>query len=134
MTTVKKATTKKKKKLIPRLLRGRGQAHIQSTYNNTVINITDQTGSVICWSSAGKCGFKSAKKSTPYAAGVVVREVINKAKEIGIKEVDVFVKGVGPAREAAVRAIAVNGIQIASIKDVTPIPHNGCRPKRPRRV
>ena len=131
-----KAPAKKnrKKKLIPRLLKGKGQAHIKSTYNNTIISLTDQNGSVICWSSAGKCGFKSAKKATPYAAGIVVKEVIDKSKDSGIKEVDVFVTGVGPAREGAVRALSTHGLQIASIKDVTPVPHNGCRPKKARRV
>ena len=132
--TIKKITRKKKKKLQPRLLKGRGQAHITSTYNNTLVAITDQNGSTICWSSAGKCGFKSAKKSTPYAASVIVKDVIGPAKEVGIKEVDVLVKGIGPARESAIRALAANGLQIASIKDVTPVPHNGCRPKKIRRV
>ncbi len=125
---------KKKSKFQPRLLKGRGQAHIKSSYNNTVVSITDMNGSVICWSTSGKCGFKSAKKSTPYAASVVVKDVIDKAKEAGVKEVDVLVKGVGPAREAAIRALAANGLQIVSIKDVTPVPHNGCRPRKPRRV
>ena len=134
MATIKKNTTKKKSKLTPRLLRGRGQAHIKSTYNNTIISITDQNGSVMAWSTAGKCGFKSAKKSTPYAASVVVKDVLEKIKDMGVKEVDVFVKGIGPARESAVRALAANGMQIAAIKDVTPVPHNGCRQKRPRRV
>lgn len=128
------AKKSKKKKIIPRLLKGRGQAHIKSTYNNTIVSITDQNGSVIVWSSAGKCGFKGAKKATPYAAGVVVKEVIEKCKDTGIKEVDVFIKGIGPAREGAIRALATNGLQIAGIKDVTPVPHNGCRPKKPRRV
>lgn len=136
MATTQKKTTKKKKKskFQPRLLKGRGQAHIKSTYNNTVVNITDMNGNSICWSTAGKCGFRSAKKSTPYAASVVVKDIIGKAKEAGIKEVDVLVKGIGPAREAAVRALSANGLQLVSIKDVTPTPHNGCRPKRPRRV
>ncbi|NMB48825.1 30S ribosomal protein S11 [Candidatus Kuenenbacteria bacterium] len=131
-----KAPAKKnrKKKTVAHLLKGKGQAHIQSTYNNTIVTLTDQSGNVISWSSAGKCGFKSAKKATPYAAGVVVKEVIEKSKDTGLKEVDVFVKGVGPAREGAVRALAANGLQIASIKDVTPVPHNGCRAKKPRRV
>ena len=91
-------------------------------------------GNVICWSTAGKCGFKSAKKSTPYAASVVVKNIMDPIRQAGIKEVDVYVTGVGPARESAVRALAANGIQIVAIKDVTPVPHNGCRPRRPRRV
>jgi len=136
MASKQKTNSKKKKKskFQPRLLKGRGQAHIKSSYNNTIVSITDMNGSVICWSTSGKCGFKSAKKSTPYAASVVVRDIIDTAKEVGVKEVDVLVKGVGPAREAAVRALAANGLQIMSIKDVTPVPHNGCRPKKPRRV
>jgi small subunit ribosomal protein S11 len=136
MATDKQAKTvkKKKKKLQPRLLKGRGQAHIKSTYNNTIITITDQNGATISWATAGRRGFKGAKKSTPYAASVIVRSIIEPAREAGIKEVDVLVKGIGPAREAAVRALAANGLQIASIKDVTPVPHNGCRPKKPRRV
>jgi small subunit ribosomal protein S11 len=125
---------KKKSKFQPRLLKGRGQAHIKSTYNNTIVTITDMNGNAICWATAGASGFRSAKKSTPYAASVVVKNIIDKAKEAGVKEVDVFVKGVGPAREAAVRALAANGLQIVSIKDVTPVPHNGCRPRKPRRV
>ncbi len=135
MATKKGKTTKRKKnKLQPRLLKGRGQAHIKSTYNNTRVSISDMNGSLICWSTSGKCGFRSAKKSTPYAAGVVVQSIATPAKEAGVKEVDVLVKGVGPAREAAIRALATNGLQINSIKDVTPVPHNGCRPRKPRRV
>jgi len=132
----KKTTPKKKKKktISYRLLKGRGRAYIKSTYNNTIVSFADQNGNVICQSSAGRSGFKSAKKATPYAAGVVVKSLAPKAKQAGIREVDALIKGVGPAREATVRAIAVNGIQIASIKDITPVPHNGCRPKRPRRV
>ena len=135
MTTTKKTPTKKKKKkLQPRLLKGRGQAHIKSSYNNTVLTITDQNGATICWATAGKCGFKSAKKATPYAASMVVKAILEPAKEAGVKELDVLVRGVGPAREAAIRALAANGFLIASIKDVTPVPHNGCRPKKVRRV
>lgn len=129
-----KVIRKNKKKIAHRILKGRGRAYVKSTYNNTIVSITDQSGNVICQSSAGRCGFKSAKKATPYAASVVVKEIINKAKEAGIREVDAYVKGVGPAREATVRAIATNGIQIVGIKDITPVPHNGCRPKGARRV
>lgn len=135
MAEVKKNTAKKKKKKMePRLLKGKGQAHIRSSYNNTIITITDMNGSVICWSSAGKCGFKSAKKATPYAASIVVKSVADIAKNSGVKELDVYVKGIGPARESAVRALSANGFQISLIKDVTPVPHNGCRPRKPRRV
>ncbi len=130
----KKVVRKKKKNVIRRLLKGRGRAYVKSTYNNTIVSITDLNGGVIAQSSAGRCGFKSAKKATPYAAGVVVKAVVDKAKGAGVREVDAYVSGIGPAREAAVRALSINGINIAGIKDVTPVPHNGCRPKKPRRV
>lgn len=125
---------KKKKKIAPFLRGGRGQAHIKASYNNTIITITDLNGAVLVASSAGKCGFKGPKKSTPYAAGIIVKNTIDKVKNFGIKEVDVFVKGVGTGREAAVRAFETNGVKIVSIKDVTPIPHGGCRPRKRRRV
>ena len=125
---------KKKKKKEPFLRGGRGQAHIKSSYNNTIVSITDLNGSVLVWATAGKCGFKGPKKATPYAAGVIVKSLIDKIKGLGIKEVDVYVRGVGTGREAAVRALGINGVQVVSIKDVTPMPHGGCRPKKPRRV
>jgi len=112
----------------------RGQAHIQCTYNNTIITVTDMHGGVLGWSSAGSLNFKGAKKSTPYAAAQIVADVIEKVKKNQVKEVEVYVKGVGSGREAAIRAFANNGFDIISIKDMTPIPHNGCRPRRPRRV
>lgn len=112
----------------------RGQVHIQCTYNNTIITITDMHGGVLGWSSAGSLNFKGAKKSTPYAAAQIVADVTEKVKKNQVKEVEVFVKGVGSGREAAVRALANNGFDIISIKDMTPVPHNGCRPRRPRRV
>lgn len=111
-----------------------GRAYIQATYNNTIITFTDQAGDVIAWSSAGITGFSGPKKSTPFAAQSIVRDAVAKAKEWGLREVRVFVKGVGSGREAAIRAINSNGINILSIKDITPIPHNGCRPVKPRRV
>ena len=119
----------KKKKFVPQ-----GRAYIQATYNNTIISITDTQGNVIAWSSAGKMAFKGPKKATPYAASIIVKEVIDKAKNLGLKSVDVFVKGVGSGREAAIRALNANNVNILSIKDVTPIPHNGCRPPKVRRV
>lgn len=125
---------RKKKKKEPFLRGGRGQIHIKSSYNNTIVTITDLNGSVLAWSSAGKCGFKGPKKSTPYAAGVIVKSLIDKIKALGIKETDVEVKGVGMGREAAVRALGVNGVQVVSVKDVTPVKHGGVRSKRPRRV
>ncbi|PLX25472.1 30S ribosomal protein S11 [Candidatus Parcubacteria bacterium] len=127
---MKKVKSKKKvKKSIKK-----GQAHVQATYNNTIVTITDPQGSVLAWSSAGINGFKGPKKATPYAAGIIVRNVAEKVKDFGLTEVEVFVKGVGAGREAAIRALHANGITVSSIKDVTPIPHNGCRPKKTRRV
>ena len=112
----------------------RGQAHILATYNNTVVTLTDQTGNALVVCSAGQLGFKGPRKSTPYAAGTVVRTAVERAQDFGLREVDVLVKGVGTGREAAIRALYANGLNVLSIKDVTPVPHNGCRPPRPRRV
>jgi small subunit ribosomal protein S11 len=111
-----------------------GCAYIKATYNNTIVSLTDQNGNVIGWSSAGMNGFKGPKKSTPYAAGVIVRAACDKAKPFGLRDVNVFVRGVGMGREAAVRALNTNGLNILAIKDITPIPHNGCRRRKPRRV
>ncbi len=122
----------KKKKIKKKI--SRGQAHIQATYNNTIVTLTDQTGAVLAWSSAGLNGFKGPKKATPYAAGIIVKNASERAKEYGLQEVEVFVKGVGAGREGAIRALHANGLAVVSIKDLTPIPHNGCRPKKTRRV
>ncbi len=111
-----------------------GAAHIQATYNNTIVTISDPQGNVLGWSSAGSVGFKGPKKATPYAASMIVRDVAEKVKPFGLKDVEVFIHGVGQGREGAVRALNANGLNILSIKDVTPVPHNGCRPSRPRRV
>lgn len=111
-----------------------GRAYIKATYNNTIITFTDQAGNTLAWASAGLAGFRGPKKSTPYAAGIIVKRAAEKVKERGLKDVSVFVKGVGSGREAAIRALNANGLNILSIKDVTPIPHNGCRPRKPRRV
>ena len=112
----------------------RGQAYIQCTYNNTIITIADLNGAVLGWSSAGMLGFKGAKKSTPYAATQVATDVMEKVKKYGIREAHIFIKGVGGGREASIRGLANRGLDILSIKDVTPHPHNGCRPRKPRRV
>ncbi|MEK7167184.1 MAG: 30S ribosomal protein S11 [Patescibacteria group bacterium] len=113
----------------------RGQIYIQASFNNTIITITDLYGNVLNWSSAGKMKFKGPKKSTSYAAGTIVRDAVTKVKEERkMKEANVFVKGIGAGRDAAIRAINSNGIIILSIKDRTPIPHNGCRRRKPRRV
>lgn len=124
---------KGKKKKLPKNI-AVGVAHVKATYNNTIVTLTDLTGNVISWASAGMAGFKGPKKSTPYAAQIISRIAVEKAKEFGLQEVSVFVKGVGTGRESAIRALNANGLIVSSIKDVTPIPHNGCRPKKPRRV
>ena len=111
-----------------------GQAHIKSTFNNTIITITDPTGAVISWASAGTVGFKGSRKSTPFAAQVAAEVAGRAAQEQGIKNLDVKIKGPGPGRESSVRALASLGIRIASISDVTPVPHNGCRPQKCRRI
>jgi len=132
MAIAVKKTVKRKKK-VKRSIK-RGQAHVQATYNNTMVSLSDQNGNILASSSAGQCGFKGPKKSTPYAAGVIVKNVADKIRDTGMQQVDVFVKGVGSGREAAVRALHANGLEVMSIKDVTPIPHNGCRAPKPRRV
>lgn len=126
------ALAKKKKKAKRQVYRGK--AYIQCTYNNTMISITDMTGGMLGWASSGLLGFKGAKKSTPYAATQVAASASEKVKKYGLRELEVFVKGVGSGREAAIRSLANNGFELANIKDITPIPHNGCRPRKPRRV
>jgi small subunit ribosomal protein S11 len=111
-----------------------GIAHIQASFNNTVINITDKQGNTLIWSSPGIVGFSGAKRSTPFAAQIAATDAAKKAKDIGLKEVEVRVKGPGAGRESAIRALQAAGLTVTSIKDVTPIPHNGCRPKKKRRV
>lgn len=121
--------TRRVKRNVPR-----GYAHIHATFNNTIITITDPNGNTINWASAGSVGFKGAKKSTPYAARLAAQRAARDAMDNGMVEVDVFVKGPGPGREAAIRALQAAGLKILSITDVTPIPHNGCRPPKKRRV
>ncbi len=113
---------------------GFGVAHVQSTFNNTIITITDHLGNSICWSSAGTSGFKGARKGTPFAAQLAAKDVATKAREAGVRYVDVRVTGPGAGRESAIRSLQTAGIEIKSIKDVTPIPHNGCRVRKKRRV
>lgn len=132
MVAKPKKTIKKKKKVIKQV--SHGHAYIQATFNNTIVSITDQTGNVLAWGSAGMVGFKGPKKATPYAAGQVVKKVVENIQSCGLKEVNIFVKGIGGGREGAIRALNANGLTILSIKDVTPLPHNGCRPKKRRRV
>ena len=111
-----------------------GVAHIKSSFNNTIITITDQEGNVLSWASAGNVGFKGSRKSTPFAAQLAAEAASRRAQEHGVRRVDVLVKGPGSGRETAIRSIMNAGIEVAGIKDVTPIPHNGCRPKKRRRV
>lgn len=130
----KKKLIKKKKKKVARIVKV-GRAYIQATYNNTMITLTDAAGDVLSWASAGLAGFRGAKKATPYAAQIITKIAAQKAKEeYGLQEVSVFVSGVGTGREAAIRALNANGLEVSAIKDMTPVPHNGCRPKKPRRV
>lgn len=111
-----------------------GQAHIRASFNNIIISMTNTTGQVISWGSAGKMGFKGSKKNTPYAAQVAASDCAQKAYDLGLRKVDVFVKGPGAGRESAIRTIQNVGIEVTTIKDVTPLPHNGCRPPKRRRV
>ncbi len=129
MVKVRSTRKKKEKKNIPM-----GIAHVKSTFNNTIISITDPEGGVICWSSSGHLGFKGSRKGTPFAAQMAAEDAAKKAKEHGVKRVEVYVKGPGAGREAAIRSLQAAGLQISLIKDVTPIPHNGCRPPKRRRV
>ncbi|MBI1883998.1 MAG: 30S ribosomal protein S11 [Chlamydiae bacterium] len=128
----KKPAVAKKKKASKHVPVGR--AHVKATFNNTFVAITDLHGNVISWSSAGVLGFSGAKKSTAYAAQVVAQDCAKKAKEHGLHEVEVFVKGPGAGRESAIRALQASGLTITAIRDVTPVPHNGCRPPKRRRV
>ncbi len=111
-----------------------GDAHINATFNNLIVSLTNKQGQVISWSSAGKMGFKGSKKNTPYAAQMAAQDAAKVALEAGLKKVDVYVKGPGAGREGAIRSLAQSGIEITMIKDVTPLPHNGCRPPKKRRV
>jgi len=120
---------KKEKKNIPH-----GHAHIKSTFNNTIVTITDPQGHTISWASSGNVGFKGSRKSTPFAAQLAAEQAAKRAMEHGVRKVDVFVKGPGSGRETAIRSLAAAGLEVAGIQDVTPVPHNGCRPPRRRRV
>ncbi|EHQ08429.1 MAG: 30S ribosomal protein S11 [Leptonema illini] len=120
---------KKEKRSVPS-----GRVYINATFNNTIITVTDDTGNVIAWSSAGHLNFKGSRKSTPYAAQMAARDAAEKTRDFGLREVDVLVKGPGIGRESAIRAIANEGIRIRQIRDITPLPHNGCRPRKRRRV
>lgn len=126
----KKRTAKKKvKKNVPY-----GVAHIQSTFNNTIISISDPEGNVIAWSSGGCQGFKGSKKSTPFAATLSAQQIVKRLQDFGVRKLDIFTKGPGSGREASIRALMAAGLEIVNIKDISPIPHNGCRPKKRRRT
>ena len=125
---VKKTTRKVKKNI------DKGQAHIQSSFNNTIVTLTDAEGNALSWASAGGLGFRGSKKSTPYAAQMAAETAAKAAAPYGLKTLDVMVKGPGSGREAAIRALAACGLEVQTIKDVTPVPHNGCRPPKRRRV
>ena len=127
--TAKNKGRKREKKSVPR-----GKAYVQSTFNNTLITLTDPAGNVLSWASAGQSGFKGSRKSTPYAAQMAAEGAARRAMEHGLRQVEVFVKGPGSGREAAVRALQASGLVVLSIKDSTPVPHNGCRPPKRRRV
>ncbi|MCP3903340.1 MAG: 30S ribosomal protein S11 [Planctomycetes bacterium] len=122
----------KKKKIRKNVVRG--IAHVKATFNNTIITITDMNGETICWDSAGTVGFKGARKATPFAATRAAEKCANKAKRVGMREVEVHVKGPGSGRESAVTALQNNGLNVTAVEDHTPIPHNGCRPRKKRRV
>ena len=125
---------KKKRKKRDKKVAAVGIAHIKATFNNTVVSITDPEGNVVCWGSAGKAGFKGSKKGTPFAAQVAAEASAREAQAAGIRRVEVWVKGPGSGREAAIRSLQAAGLEISAIKDVTPLPHNGCRPPKRRRV
>ncbi len=127
------ARVKREIKLAPKKVK-EGKIYISSTYNNTIITLTDLTGNVLGWTSAGNIGFKGTKKATPFAASKVAEAICQVAQKLGIEKVAIFVKGIGSGRESAIRSIAARGLEITSIKDITPIPHNGCRPPKVRRV
>jgi len=127
--TLRRSGKRRERKNIPV-----GQAHIHATFNNTIITITDLQGNTITWASAGVAGFKGSRKSTPYAAQMAATTAARRCQDHGVREVDVFVKGPGPGREAAIRSLQGAGLKVRSITDVTPIPHNGCRPPKKRRV
>jgi small subunit ribosomal protein S11 len=120
---------RREKRMVPQ-----GQVHIQSTFNNTIVTVTDPQGNTLVWTSTGAVGFKGSRKSTPYAAQLAASQAAKMAMDIGMREADVFLKGPGPGRESAIRSLQTTGLRVRSITDITPIPHNGCRPPKKRRV
>lgn len=128
-TAARKASTKKAKRSL-----SSGQIHIFASFNNTIVTITDNQGNAVCWGSSGSAGFKGSRKSTPFSARVAAEQAVKQAMTLGLQDAELIVKGPGPGREAAIRAIQASGIRVTSITDVTPVPHNGCRPPKKRRV
>ncbi len=124
--------TKKESKIT--FKNGKGKMYVKATFNTTYVTFTDENGNVVCWSSAGTSGFKGARRSTPFAATTIIEEGLKKARAANLNSLDVFIKGPGPGRDAAMRVLKTAGLDISLIADITPIPHNGCRPKKPRRV
>jgi len=129
LATPRKGRKKKKEKV-----EAEGQAHIKATFNNTIVTLTDNYGNVISWASAGRMGFKGARKNTPFAAQLAAQNAAKEAMDLGLRKISVLVKGPGSGREAAIRSLQAAGLEVVAIKDVTPIPHNGCRPPKRRRV
>ena len=129
MVQKRKSGKKREKKNVPV-----GQVHIQATFNNTIVTITDPTGNTVAWASAGSLGFKGSRKGTMYAAQIVADAAAKKASDMGMRQVDVFIKGPGSGRESAIRSLQAAGLEVTMIRDVTPVPHNGCRPPKRRRV
>lgn len=129
-----KVTTKARKASAVHFKNGQGKMYVKSTFNTTYVSFTNQNGDVVCWSSAGTCGFKGSKRSTPFAATTIVEEGLRKAKSLGLNSIDVYLKGPGPGKDAAIRVLKTAGLEINLLADTTPIPHNGCRPKKQRRV
>jgi len=128
-STRRSSTPKKVKRTL-----SSAQVHIYASFNNTIVTISDQTGNTVCWSSSGAVGFKGSRKSTPFAARLAAEQAIKTAQGMGVQEVDLIIKGPGPGRESAIRAVQAMGIKVRSIADITPVPHNGCRPPKKRRV
>ncbi len=129
-----KTTTRRKSARKAKRTLSAGQVHIAATFNNTIVTVTDTQGNTVSWGSAGSAGFKGSRKSTPFAARLAAEQAIKAALQLGIQEVDLFVKGPGPGRENAIRAVQSMGLKVRSMSDITPIPHNGCRPPKKRRV
>ncbi|MBU0495777.1 MAG: 30S ribosomal protein S11 [Chloroflexi bacterium] len=134
MVPPKKTGRRTRAKRSERKMVPHAQAHIMATFNNTIVTVTDQEGNTLTWASCGTAGFKGARKGTPFAAQLAAQQVARQAADFGVRQVDVFVKGPGSGRDAAIRALQASGVAVASITDVTPIPHNGCRPRKRRRV